>query len=571
MHYFGIRDLPIESIGDESLGLIPYIQSLSDFVLACETPMTIAIQGDWGSGKTSAMNMIREKISSEVVPIWFNTWQFSQFEMQKELSISLLSYFVDELDDKEATFKKKIGGLLKGLGKMTAAVIAEQTVGETMAGKIADAQSEPVDSAKALKNLKSELHKAVEQKLKLANKARIVVFIDDLDRLQPEKAVEMLEVMKLFLDLPFCVFVLAVDYGVVIRGVRKKYGDEKGRSFFDKIIQLPFNMPVAQYNIENYFSDLLKKTKIQFSDKDVRLYRDLAAYSIGINPRGLKRLFNLLLLLNITAKNQNLLESSEEVKVSERQKVIFGVLCLQSGFEEAYRFLSRSNISEELLRSMADRDKLKNSLEFESLRKDIKDDEKIEKLAEFIEVFIEALQTEYDGEDKISNKEIKNLLEILRFSSITSLDESRASNGLNYNERKENREALKHFSEELNKKYKQKLKLLKEQFYVYQPRDESYASLYLHIQSNGLFSINFSFDQNGFAIYESDSGSKVNSSAGIQFFNSAFSGLGFDKIDYENEIAFSEKFEESHPFNKKLERFKSKTAETLEKVFERLS
>ncbi len=580
MQSFGIRDLPVESISDESLGLLPYINSLSDFILACETPMTIAIQGDWGSGKTSSMNMIKEKISSNVVPIWFNTWQFSQFDMQKELSISLLSYFVDELDDKEATFKKKIGGVLKGLGKMTAAVIADQTVGGVIADKISDAQGDMIDSAKALKNLKFELQKAVEQKLKTMGKDRIVVFIDDLDRLQPEKAVEMLEVMKLFLDVPYCVFVLAVDYGVVIRGVRKKYGDdigeEKGKSFFDKIIQLPFNMPVSQYDIEKCFSNLLQKTKIEFSESDVRIYRDLATYSIGINPRGLKRVFNLLLLLNITAKNQNLLDSAEGVKISERQKVIFGVLCLQSAFEEAYKFLSNSKITEEFLRNMANRDELKNSPIFETLRKDIKNDEKLEKVAEFFEVFIEALQIEQDGKDTLSNQEIKNLLEILKFSSITSVDDNGSKSAVSYDERKQNREALKLFAEELNKKHKETLKTLKAsfadpKFYVYQPRDENYAVLYIEISRNGVFQSCFSFDKNEFCIYEDDNGSKANSSAAISFFNTTFSELGFEKLTLENEIAYSEIFEPSMSFEQKFDKFKNKTSEVLELMFKKLS
>jgi uridine kinase len=43
--------------------------------------MTIAIQGDWGSGKTSMMNMIQEQLDDRVVSTWFNTWQYSQFNM----------------------------------------------------------------------------------------------------------------------------------------------------------------------------------------------------------------------------------------------------------------------------------------------------------------------------------------------------------------------------------------------------------------------------------------------------------------------------------------------------------
>ena len=83
------------------------------------------------------------------------------------------------------------------------------------------------------------------------------------DRLQPAKAVELLEVLKLFLDCDRCVFVLAVDYEVVTSGIRQKFGNdvsvEKGRSFFDKIIQLPFKMPVASYDIRKYVKNMMER------------------------------------------------------------------------------------------------------------------------------------------------------------------------------------------------------------------------------------------------------------------------------------------------------------------------
>ena len=93
MPNFGLRDIPVENIEDEALGLRAYVDSLTEFIQQCETPMTIALQGDWGSGKTSLMNLIKTKTvnsNNKIHTVWFNTWQFSQFEMQGELSISLL-------------------------------------------------------------------------------------------------------------------------------------------------------------------------------------------------------------------------------------------------------------------------------------------------------------------------------------------------------------------------------------------------------------------------------------------------------------------------------------------------
>lgn len=100
MTNLGLRDLPIETAADETLGLGDYALSLSEFILRCETPLTIALQGDWGSGKTSLMNLIRvelDKAHPKPQTFWFNTWQYSQFGMADELSLSLIAAFLEKL------------------------------------------------------------------------------------------------------------------------------------------------------------------------------------------------------------------------------------------------------------------------------------------------------------------------------------------------------------------------------------------------------------------------------------------------------------------------------------------
>lgn len=77
----GFTDRPVDGLEEDVFGVTQYIFGLSSFILGCNTPMTIAIQGDWGSGKTSMMNMVREQLGDQVVTTWFNTWQYSQFNM----------------------------------------------------------------------------------------------------------------------------------------------------------------------------------------------------------------------------------------------------------------------------------------------------------------------------------------------------------------------------------------------------------------------------------------------------------------------------------------------------------
>ena len=107
-----------------------------------------------------------------------------------------------------------------------------------------------------------------------------------------------------------CIFILAIDYDVVVKGLKPKFGEltEKNerefRSFFDKIIQLPFRMPVQHFKINNFLCDSLLSVNVisviesedsEFIDSLV----EFAMASIGTNPRSLKRLGNSLSFLNL--------------------------------------------------------------------------------------------------------------------------------------------------------------------------------------------------------------------------------------------------------------------------------
>lgn len=157
-----------------------------------------------------------------------------------------------------------------------------------------------------------------------------------MDRLVPEKAVELLEVLKLFLDCEHCVFVLAIDYNVVIRGIKSKYGDdlddEKGKAFFEKIIQVPFTVPVANYNMQQFIANSLNKLGIQVNDRQKVIVSELVRNSIGNNPRSINRLFNSVSLLMY-------INNSKNQAVNENQLLLLAMVCFQLRFEEAYNYI----------------------------------------------------------------------------------------------------------------------------------------------------------------------------------------------------------------------------------------
>lgn len=477
----GLRDVPITKMEDENLDVTPYIDSLAQFIMECDTPMTIAVQGDWGSGKTSMMNLIKANIEEnylgKMCPIWFNTWQYSQFNGQDQLGISLLSRFAAEVSGKSdigERVKKMLGSVAKSLFRNMAFVGTMAFTGSAEGAK--DAQ-EAVDTAfskdfvQSLSELKDAIVTITQERLTRDKKDRVVVFIDDLDRLVPERAVELLEVFKLFLDVPGCVFVLACDYQVIAQGLKAKFNigesDLKGKSFFDKIIQLPFSMPVGQYDTRRYTGDLLTKIGIVANADELKKYHRLISASVGLNPRSMKRLFNAFQLINLAATRKGILKGAaaefpDNATYGERQRILLACLCLQTAFEPAYRYLVElgQELSESKLQALQDMDS---------------GDEKIRSLVEemgggksamtmrfpdFIEAFVDAIQLASDGKEALSKSEMDNLVTILSFSSITATAAPVLQHDGNERDSLLLKDLLRRLQDEINDEYAEYLELL---------------------------------------------------------------------------------------------------------------
>lgn len=436
MNSYGFTD---EAALEDKFGIADYIGGLARFIEKCNTPMTISIQGSWGTGKTSIMNLVKNELSEDVVPIKFNTWEYSQFNMDNQLSISLLTSLISEfhLEDKETVKEtNKIVKALKVFGGVTKDV-ALAYIDSKVGGRVADMMEEAgnkfretgegipqdqdmTDLIIAIKKLRDQFSLCVEQTLNQREKSRIVIFIDDLDRLEPRKAVELLEVLKIFLDCKNCVFVLAIDYDVVQRGVTAKYGTldddekksaEKGRSFFDKIIQVPFKMPVARYNIGGYVKSCFDQIGLHFSDAELDNYIDLIKRSIGTNPRSMKRLFNSYQLLLLVVPDKLLRES-------KNQQLLFAILCLQYCSEKIYNFLIRH--SDELTSDMFNAIVDCHFDDFSQMTDDIEgiEEDDLSAAQPFMEKFRAVVDA--DGKNGIDDRELQNFIKVLSFSAITS-------------------------------------------------------------------------------------------------------------------------------------------------------
>lgn len=354
-----IIDVPRKHTQEDLFGIQAYQNALIKYIRMTDTPITIALQGEWGSGKTSLMNLLRYNLcdvnDAPYFPVWINTWQYSLMKTPSQAIMSILEGIINQIgalhpsDQKWAESKRKIGGLFKKMASVGTKMVAG-TVG--IDGGVVDDLFEGKESAASdISQLKEEIAKLIDEALsKDTSKQGFTFYIDDLDRIDPPVAVEILELLKNIFDLEKCVFILAIDYDVVIKGLKPKFGEltdaneREFRSFFDKIIQLPFSMPVASYSVDSFLVDALGKIEF-FTDQELKdpslaeKLSEITRLSVGTNPRSLKRLTNTLALISIIYEEQ----TGAQNNVTVLDKLInYSLVCIQIAYPYIYNQLTEA-------------------------------------------------------------------------------------------------------------------------------------------------------------------------------------------------------------------------------------
>lgn len=198
-----IIDVPRQHQQNDLFGIQVYQDALTKFIQYTDTPITIALQGEWGSGKTSLMNQLRYNLcdadGAAYYPVWINTWQYSLMRTPSQAIIAILEGIIAQIGElspnhKWDESKKKIGGLFKKMA-VVGAKVAVGTVG--VDGEAVDDLFAQNGGESTIVQLKKEIAKLVETSLEQnPSKKGFTLYIDDLDRIDPPVAVEILELLK---------------------------------------------------------------------------------------------------------------------------------------------------------------------------------------------------------------------------------------------------------------------------------------------------------------------------------------------------------------------------------------
>lgn len=289
----------------DQLGFDVYVEAFADLITSAHTapPLTIGIFGSWGMGKSFLLEHIRRTIAARqaaggtgptIHTVRFNAWEYSSTDAIWPALVRKIVKELDQLDSwprrkrvwtrlwwnlrrewrslrtKVATSAVVTAGITAfavGSTGVTTAVLATGTA--LGVGSLIKAANDPVgkwvtalfagsdygQQIRLMEDVKHDLD-VLEQRLHTTDDrgqdkvvGRILVLIDDLDRCEPAKAVEVLQAVNLLLNFNSFIVCLGIDARIVTAAVEKHYegllgaAGASGYEYLDKIVQIPFRIP----------------------------------------------------------------------------------------------------------------------------------------------------------------------------------------------------------------------------------------------------------------------------------------------------------------------------------------
>lgn len=253
-------DSPIQRGSEDQYGRMKLVDKLAHVInektKSHPRCFTIGVYGSWGEGKTSVLNLLKEKFNGieNVYQCSFNPWMLSDQEsilqeffvvLQHSLNIDNVQQVVDKIK----RYGSLISYVVRGFGYLLdATVLPGTSIVTTSTANQIDKVRDIFPDRKPLKEQKEEINTALK-----ASDIHIIVYIDDLDRLDKDEMRIVFRLIRQVADFDNVIYVIAMDHDMVTRSLDAFYeGDgnaNAGQAFLEKIIQMPILLPRIKPNV----------------------------------------------------------------------------------------------------------------------------------------------------------------------------------------------------------------------------------------------------------------------------------------------------------------------------------
>lgn len=305
-----LSDQPISYPIQDMLGYKNYANVLSEIIEdpTLETPLTIGVFGDWGTGKTSLLKLVKNNLEKEhnnIHCVWFDAWKYDRKESLWNALLNTIFVHMIENSQNEG-FKKGLAEIsLKLTAYMVSKTLEIGTAGVVNLREIYDEVKEVAkvknDNLRFINDFETTYSDVVRRFT--GGSGKLVIFIDDLDRCLPENAIEVLEAIKFFIGQSNCIFFIALNKPAIEQAISHRYKDipeMSGVEYLEKIINLPFTIPTPTRSQTHSFIDGVTQRAIT-----KELISIISAWALN-NPRRIKRFVNSYSLFESMVNMKNL-------------------------------------------------------------------------------------------------------------------------------------------------------------------------------------------------------------------------------------------------------------------------
>ena len=321
-----------------------------------QMPLTIGINGKWGTGKTTAMQWLFDALEKwkqsdeskgkvKTRNVWFYPWKYHKKEdVWKGLIAEVILNVTDFENASTATVLKSLKLLSAFAGESVLDILSDTEF------EVAGFKVKPGVIKKIKKNFQkanhpekpylNEYEDAFKDWIKDAlsrNNERMVIFIDDLDRCMPDIALQVLEALKLYLKIDKLIFVIGMDMGVVKEAVKAYYKnkhieDIDAGCYLDKMLQVELQLSPLKKEMDIYLDEQLQTVGYErnLEDEDnegnkkfYTLFRDLISKYGERNPRKVKRLINSSLIRGAGAERIEKKGDNDKLTFEQGLQVFF--------------------------------------------------------------------------------------------------------------------------------------------------------------------------------------------------------------------------------------------------------
>lgn len=257
-------DKPIKTDEEDLLGRLFFSKQLAKALYECDASdgLVIGLFGEWGSGKTSVLNMAMNEIKkmgeeSEEEPliVTFSPWNYSDKDNLTRLFFHRLIIRIEGQDNQVK--KKELGKKLKKYVNILDGLALVPVFGNALAAVLKGFARDWVNKLLEVPDLdkaKEDLEAIMKE-----SEQKIIVVIDDIDRLTNSQIRDIFHLAKQVGNFPNIVYILSMDREIVCRALKEIHNID-GHEYLEKIIQIPFETPqMSKGKVRDYLLNQLNQ------------------------------------------------------------------------------------------------------------------------------------------------------------------------------------------------------------------------------------------------------------------------------------------------------------------------